>query len=342
MPKNNIVAKEIKKKELWENYNLNVEHPSYFQSWNWGEVQKKAGILVFRYGFFRSGRPLAIAQMFVVRAKRGSFLHIRQGPVLLSENKEIVDTIFKFLKSFGEKQNVSFIRISPLLKEESRSIDYFTLLGFRQSPVHNVDAENRWVLKLDKDLMSLLSSMRKTTRYLIKKGESMKIKITRSTKINDIGKFIDLYTQTAKLKHFIPHRSLREEFEQFKKENKTFLYFATLGRNLLSSAMVVYYGKEVIYRHGATTIDGRNTPASYLVQWQAIKDAKKNGMSLYNFWGISKTDNPKNPWYGLTQFKKGFGGEQVDFVHSMDLPLKTSYWFSYLIDYLTKLKKGHV
>ncbi|RJQ26855.1 peptidoglycan bridge formation glycyltransferase FemA/FemB family protein, partial [Candidatus Parcubacteria bacterium] len=85
----------------------------------------------------------------------------------------------------------------------------------------------------------------------------------------------------------------------------------------------------------------RKTPASYLLQWEAIKDAKKEGLSTYNFWGIAKDDDPRGAWHGLSQFKKGFGGQRLDFVHSQDLPLTKKYWLSYLIDYVTKIKKGY-
>ena len=143
------------------------------------------------------------------------------------------------------------------------------------------------------------------------------------------------------MKKFVPHSLVKEEFEEYRKQDKSFLYFATLNEKILSCAMIVYYGKEAIYRHGATTEEGRGTPASYLIQWKAIQDAQKSGLSLYNFWGVAKDNNPKNPWFGLSQFKKGFGGGQINFIHSMDLPLKPTYFISYLIDYLTRLKKGH-
>src|SRR5438093_12512553 len=113
--------------------------------------------------------------------------------------------------------------------------------------------------------------MRKTTRYLVRKGESMKMKVTRSNNISDINKFVELYDETAKLKNFIPHKSLKEEFEVFGKEKKAYLYFAEIDEKILSTALVVHYGKEAIYRHGATTLEGRNTPASYYLQWKAIK-----------------------------------------------------------------------
>lgn len=338
---NNYNVRDISDKKIWENFNLSVDNPAYFQSWNWGKVQKRGGVDVIRLGFFEGSNLIAISQIFDVHAKRGHFLHVRQGPVISFWNKKRLDFVINSIKKIAYKKNASFIRISPLLEENNLMIPYLEKIGFKDSPIHNVDAENRWILKLNSDLEAMLRNMRKTTRYLIRKGENLKINIVRSQNIKDVNKFLGIYNETAKIKNFVPHSLIKEEFQEFSRENRAHLYMAYQDSKLLCGAIVIYYGKEAIYRHGATSSYGRNTPASYLVQWEAVKDAVRNAQDIYNFWGIAKDDNPKNPWFGLSQFKKGFNGERKDFIHSMDLPLNKTYWISYLIDYYTKIKKGY-
>lgn len=337
-----IEISEVKDEKEWENFNLARKCPSYFQSWGWGQVQKNDGIETKRYGIYENLKLIGIFQAFNIRAKRGHYLHIRQGPVIDEWNEDVIFQVFNFIKKIAKKKNFSFIRISPLFgADDKNNINLLNKIGFRQSPIHNVDAENRWVLNIEQDLDSIMSKMRKTTRYVIRKGMNLNIKIVRTNKLDDIDKFFSVYYETAKAKNFVPLPLVKEEFEEFKKNNNAFIYFALLDKKILSTAIITYYGKEAIYRHGATSFEGRNTPSSYLLQWQAIQDAKKRGLSIYNFYGIAKDDNPKNPWYGLSQFKKGFGGEQVDFIHSQDLPLSKKYWLTYLIDYFTELKKGY-
>lgn len=329
-------------KPLWEKYNLSCEYPSYFQSWDWGSVEQKTNVNVNRYCVYEGKRIIALIQLFDIKAKRGHFLHIRQGPVLQIWSNDVFTFITNFFMEEAVKRKASYIRISPLVQENDLSkISMLKSLGYREAPIHNVDAENRWVLSLGRKTSDLLQEMRKTTRYMIRKGETMGIKVIKSGSVKDIPKFLQLYDQTAKLKNFIPHSLIREEFEQFSNNDRAFIYLAELQNKVLAGAVIIYYGNEAIYRHGATSIEGRNTPASYLLQWEAIKHAQEMGLTKYNFWGIAKSDNPKNPWYGLSQFKKGFGGSRVDFLHSMDLPLKRTYWISFLIDYYTKIKKGY-
>jgi lipid II:glycine glycyltransferase (peptidoglycan interpeptide bridge formation enzyme) len=102
---------------------------------------------------------------------------------------------------------------------------------------------------------------------------------------------------------------------------------------------MLYFGNIAYYLHGASSNKYRNMMAPYMLQWEAVKDAKKRGYKLYDFWGISplkgeitnnksqisnksKIRNPNNqnkmrdskfqisnnkhPWYGISRFKLGF------------------------------------
>jgi lipid II:glycine glycyltransferase (peptidoglycan interpeptide bridge formation enzyme) len=336
-----LEIQEVNDRKIWEEFNLAQDYPAYFQAWDWGEVMKMSGVPVFRFGFSKESQLLGIAQVFDIKAKRGHFLHLRQGPVLREWDRRTVGEILRFIRDFAQKRGASYVRVSPLVKEDNPVISYLKEIGLKEAPIHNVDAENRWVLDISQELEAILKSMRKTTRYLIRKGESENIKVTCSQADVDIEKFLKIYYETARSKKFVPHLLVKEEIEVFRKEDQSFVYLAEDKGEILGGAVINYYGSEAIYRHGATTSAGRNTPASYLIQWQAIKDAKEKGLRLYNFWGVSKEDDPKDPWFGLSQFKKGFGGERVDFIHAMDYPVSPKYWISFLIDYYTKLKKGY-
>jgi peptidoglycan pentaglycine glycine transferase (the first glycine) len=64
--------------------------------------------------------------------------------------------------------------------------------------------------------------------------------------------------------------------------------------------------------HGASDNEYRNVMAPYLVQWQAIKDAKIKGCTKYDFGGICSGPTATerldryNSWVGITRFKMGF------------------------------------
>jgi lipid II:glycine glycyltransferase (peptidoglycan interpeptide bridge formation enzyme) len=57
---------------------------------------------------------------------------------------------------------------------------------------------------------------------------------------------------------------------------------------------------------------------------------KKHNATSLDLWGILPPDvtDPKNPWAGFSDFKKGFGGEMVQMIGSYDfVAFPVLYWF---------------
>jgi lipid II:glycine glycyltransferase (peptidoglycan interpeptide bridge formation enzyme) len=54
-------------------------------------------------------------------------------------------------------------------------------------------------------------------------------------------------------------------------------------------------------------------------------------------WGIARKESKEHPWYGLTQFKKGFGGQLIKLPPTTDYPFSFKYWFNYIYE---KIKRG--
>ena len=75
--------------------------------------------------------------------------------------------------------------------------------------------------------------------------------------------------------------------------------------------------------------------------WESIKEAKNRGMKYYNFWGIAPDKARKNhPFYGITHFKKGFGGYKKELLPAQDLPVSVKYWFNWVIETFRSIKRG--
>jgi lipid II:glycine glycyltransferase (peptidoglycan interpeptide bridge formation enzyme) len=105
----------------------------------------------------------------------------------------------------------------------------------------------------------------------------------------------------------------------------------------LAQAFVIFYGKEAVYHYGASTDEGRHYPGAYLIQWEAIKEAKKRGMTRYNFWGVAPENNANHRFSGLSLFKRGFGGEDFEYLHAQDLIINyPRYLVNYLVEFLRK------
>jgi lipid II:glycine glycyltransferase (peptidoglycan interpeptide bridge formation enzyme) len=62
--------------------------------------------------------------------------------------------------------------------------------------------------------------------------------------------------------------------------------------------------------------------AAYALQWKAIKTAKQRGFRYYDFLGIAPENSNNHAWSGVTDFKKKFGGEVIDYPASSELILR--------------------
>lgn len=58
---------------------------------------------------------------------------------------------------------------------------------------------------------------------------------------------------------------------------------------------------------------------NYQLQWEMIRWALETGSEVYDFRGVSGDLTPENPLYGLYLFKKGFGGELVEFCGEFEM-----------------------
>lgn len=332
---------EITDKEIWEDFLVNEAPVSpFFQSWNWGDVQGALGNTIYRLGFYDENDLVGICLVVKIDAKRGRYFHLRHGPVLKDFVNQI-DTFVAEIKLVAKQHHVDFIRMSPVLPAVSFDMELLKKIGFRNAPIHNMDAENAWVLNVERNEEMLLSEMRKTTRYLIKKAQKLPIQILQTKQLEDFEEFNTLYTITSKRHNFVPHRGMREELRIFGKDDEAVLFLAKYEERIIAGALIIFYGNQAIYHHAASDDAFRDIPAPYLLQWEIIKEAKKRGKELYNFWGVVPENKPNHPWRGLTLFKMGFGGERVDAIHAQDLPLSVKYWKTFAIETAWRIKRGY-
>ena len=97
-------------------------------------------------------------------------------------------------------------------------------------------------------------------------------------------------------------------------------------RTVLSAAMFMTYGREVIYLFsGSDQQYMRDYNAQYLIQYHMIKFAAENNFDIYNFYGINGLPDENSKDYGIYEFKKGFGGHVVELIGSFELSLSKTY-----------------
>lgn len=342
---------EFKTKQEWEDAldNLNSSI-SFFQSWNWGEFETIQGHYAYRYGFIAESQDepaklVAMAQMFLIKAKRGKYLHVRNGPVFNQGcDKDTISQIISSLKEIATTFKCDFVRISPLLENKPENTAKFFSLGLKPSQMHDVDAEVTWLLNLEQTPDEILEGMRKSHRYLVKKSlKTDEIEIEKTQDINMLKNFWPIYEETFKRQgwHAYNFNYLKKEFEIFTKDNQVNLFLAKYQGKYIAASLFIYYRGQAYYHHSGSLSEFRNVPAMYKIHWESIIEAQRRELKTYNFFGIARDDDKNHPWAGLTMFKKGFGGYQQEWLHAMDIPIKMCYWFTHCFEKLERKKRGY-
>jgi lipid II:glycine glycyltransferase (peptidoglycan interpeptide bridge formation enzyme) len=83
---------------------------------------------------------------------------------------------------------------------------------------------------------------------------------------------------------------------------------------------------------------------NHLLQWEAIRWARTEGCTSYDFWGAPDNMDESDPMWGVYRFKAGFGGRFVRHIGAYDFPVsRLLYWFYSVAmpRYLDRLRARH-
>ena len=315
------------------------ETPSFLQSYAYGQMQKKLGNEpLYLVILNQSGQIIYSLLLIIFKAKRGTYLFCPYA----HHDQEQLQVLLEYFSNFAKTYKVDFLRFSPLMEDSSANQQLFKKLGFRDAPVHMMHPELLWLLDITKDEKKLLNDMRKNTRYGIRQAEKLGVKIISGNSLELLKEFYKIHEITSQRQHFVPYSwdYLQAQLETFAPNDQIKIYLAEYKGKIIAGAVIMFAGNEGVYHHGASLSEYNKIPASYAIQWAAIKEAKARGLKRYNFWGV--IDNaPRHPWAGLSFFKKGFGGEGKNILHCQDLPLTTKYWFNWIVETIRRVKRGY-
>ena len=166
---------------------------------------------------------------------------------------------------------------------------------------------------------TLLTSFAEKGRYNIRLAQKRGI-TTRWVMSSDkyssgktyLEEFFNLLDETTKRDGF-SHNSLwyyQHFVETLESHNAGGLLIAEKDGTLHAAGVFAYFWESALYYYGASSSDReiRRDMATYLLQWDAIREAKKRQCTTYDFLGISP--NGRGKLAGVTEFKLRFNPEK--------------------------------
>jgi lipid II:glycine glycyltransferase (peptidoglycan interpeptide bridge formation enzyme) len=358
-----LEKKEVQDRNEWNSQIVKAPEFSFLQSWEFGELQKDLGNDVVRYSLVDSGneRNLAYFQLIFISAKRGHILQLRHAPVFTSKfesldqatQETVIKELITIIKKLGEERSCDFIRLQPLVHLESNLAEIFVkqikTTGFKPSNIHNIDAEKTLILDITKDDDALLQDMRKQTRYYIRRAKRDGVRVSISQDVSDLREFYEIHHDTTVRQDFSSYslNYYKSFFENLNVNSdspiKMEVFLADYKDEKIAGALIIFFGDKAFYSDGGSLTKYSKIPSSYRIQWRAIKRAKELGCKTYNFWGGVSPDkeNTNYPWYGIDLFKRGFGGERIEYIHAFDLGLTWKYKLTRIWEFIEKTRRGY-
>jgi lipid II:glycine glycyltransferase (peptidoglycan interpeptide bridge formation enzyme) len=318
---------------------------TFIQSSLWDEIHKNLNIPTIPLLIKNDKKQIVGLGLGIkIYAKRGKYLYFRNGPLINWQNADLVKDTIKFLKKLAKKDNMWFIRISPLIEPNSKAEKIYSDIKAFNTPISSLEGLDTWVSDIHNHTEeTLLKSFKKKTRYEVKKA----LKNCEFEVYDDTSKFEDFFyilTATAKRNGWkpFPENFIKEELKVFSKYKKASLILAKHNQKYIAGAIFVHYANQTSYHHSGSLKEYKHLSAPYGIIWHAYKEALKQKSTHLNFWGLAPINSKANhPWAGLTQFKKKFPGEQIQWLPAKDIVVTPKYLFTHIYDKIEKVKKGY-
>ncbi len=302
----------IKNKILLNNFLLNDKHSSFLQSWEWGELNRSDGREVLRYALYNKDSIIFAWQLLYISLPFGRGYIYAPRVNFNPLNKKEFSFLLAQTEIMAKEKNIIFLRLEPIFAlPESINV----------KRVLDVQPSLTTVLDLRPKEEEILQAMRQKTRYNIRLAKKRGVKIRIGGK-KDFDIFWQLMQQTALRDGFRLHK--KNHYRQMLNLSFVELLIADYCNNTIAAILVSFFGKTAVYLHGASGNHNRNVMAPYLLQWHAIKEAKRRGCQYYDFYGIHK-----KKWPGVTRFKVGFGGQEYKYPGTYDLIFKKREYIAY-------------
>ncbi|MBI5254433.1 peptidoglycan bridge formation glycyltransferase FemA/FemB family protein [Candidatus Falkowbacteria bacterium] len=325
----------IEDRERWDDFVKENDTGGFTQSWEWGDFLNTQNEKIWRLiveddppssrrlAGLRRGTCLAVMFLFKSVAKMGqSILYAPRGPVVNDQipmtndqsmtNDQCWRLIVEEVDKIAKEEGAMAFQVDPFSEDKSWC-GIFDELGFVKCE-RDILPRHTLMLDLRGDEENLLKQMHEKTRYNIGVAKKHGVEIVADNLM--FKEFHELLKKTEarqKVKFYG-----QNYFKELLKVPFAKLYVAKLDGKIIAANIIICWDNTATYLFGASDHDFRNVMAPYLLQWQAIKDAKRDWFWFYDFWGVapeSSTGKLEN-WAGFTKFKMGFSpnAEIVEYV----------------------------
>lgn len=314
---------------VWNSFVTSHPEANFLHSWQWGEFHIARNRTVLRRGIFDGESLIGVYVGHIESARRGYHMQIAGGPIIDWKNKAAATVLFNDIREQATTHKCVYVRVRPQLEQSPAAEKLFKNLGLRPAPMY-LSVELAGVLDITQPDEEILKNMRQRLRRALRKAEKNDITIETTTDPASMKEFYAIQLQTAGRHGFVPFTEdfLTKQFAAFAETGNAVLYTARHEGKVLAQNFMIFYGNEASYHYGVSTELGTQLSGAPLLHMQAIRDARERGIGRYNFWGIVDEEDTKHRFYGVSVFKRGFGVEELHYLHAHDMIIKKAAYMT--------------
>lgn len=307
--------KTIEILEQFDRKEFDALAPHPLQSFAWGEVREATGIRVVRFGEFENGKMIAVYQMTVHKLPKVPY-YIGYIPRSLVPSMEAVS----FMHAWAKKEKIIFIKWEPYQSAKEGSAAMAALPHMRLSR-HPLFTEWNQEVSLLGTPEEVYQKFKKNTRYSIRRATELGATATEMSTDEGFQIFSDLYFGTVKRQEYHGHTRTYHKtiWKKMSDAGIAKIFVAFFDGKPQAAFEIFFWHDRAYYPYSGSADANRHVPATQLLMWQVIQDAKKAGLTTLDLWGsLPEEHNKKHPWAGFTLFKSGFGSQYVHMTKSHD------------------------
>jgi lipid II:glycine glycyltransferase (peptidoglycan interpeptide bridge formation enzyme) len=313
-------------------YDSIVQHP--LQSWAWGEFRKKTGVEVERVGFFENGTLKKAFQVFFHTIPHTGFTAGYLPKGVMPDEEQL-----NAIQQLAKKHNALFVKLEPNVGHVVGSPSGFSeiskfLLDHDCQPGRPLFTKYTFQLNLTPTEEKLFEQLTSKTRYNVNLAFKKGVQIFEDSSEEGMEEYLKILAETTQRQGFYAHTPeyFRTMWKTLSASGMMHLFKAVYENQVLVSWIMFDFNKKLYYPDGASRSIHRDVMASNLMMWEMIKFGKNLGDQLFDMWGsLGPEPDEKDPWFGFHRFKKGFGGELVEFIGTYDLVINKQMYSFYKI-----------
>jgi lipid II:glycine glycyltransferase (peptidoglycan interpeptide bridge formation enzyme) len=315
------------------------------QSWEWGQFKSRWGWSP-RYLLFEDGdRPRAAALILRRVAPRLGLgiLYVPKGPALDYADATLVETVLTALESMARRDRAIFIKIDPDVplpgppppagEGDRAAVGWAALArrGWRFSP-EQIQFRNTVLQDLTPSEDELLAAMKPKTRYNIRLASRKGVSVRRGG-VDDVETLYAMYAETAHRDGFIirPLDYYRDAWSSFIQAGLAQPLIAQVDSEPAAGLIVFRFGARAWYMYGMSRDLHRDRMPNHLLQWEALRWARSQGCTVYDWWGAPDELSESHPMWGVYRFKEGFGGKFTAHIGAWDYPVSRLWYWVYTV-----------